>query len=863
MKGIGVSEQEEQKRSKDLEQKVEAARQQSFMEEMQRFDGELDERARQQLRQIQSQREDSFQAQVKKAEEEHLRVEETIRSKEEELHRALGQEREKKREAREREEIEVRRRQEAEQRRKEDLAHRKAEEELRRQSELARRKSEEEERRRREEESHHRAETDRRKREDELRKQEEARRIKEEEERKRKEEEKRKKEEEARQTALEQQRKEEEKRQKEEEKQKEESERKQRTEVQIAKGRSFFSAGDYEHALVEVAKALVNDPMNVDALDLEQKIKEAQNTNAPQEIDQPSETTEPKPKPKPKVKIKKAKQTFRAGQKSPGQKRNNTPILIGIAIAAVVIITIVFFILKKPVQPPQIALVINPFGSTSNSLEESLLGSSLAEEVTERFQRLTAVTATGFSSSYGLKQQAAAAGFSIVHDGPIFSLTGTVSRSGDTIAIALHLIDSVGKTAWSDGIIEPMEKISQVPDEISAKVADAMNIPSSGRTDSFLHRRESRNTDAYQMYLRGLEISNRMTIENRRSAVALFEQALQHEPKFSEAYAAEANILIEEYEKGWTSYDTALGRARQLAESAISSDPAVSKGYIVLGELLSIQKDFKEATANFTNALKLSPNNSIAHLDLSKVLLQTGKTKEATDEFNEAYRLDPFNPDVLEFCGIAQQFLHAPRLGMTYHQTALRFAQDSVHYIIGPIADAVASDPDLSLTYNGQVIGACESGIAANPNDFVTMYRLARLKQLLGVWQEANVLLKNTIEVLRKDIREHPKDGKALVYLALTLTRLGQFPEAINYSRQALEIDPRNAEVHYAVAQMYSLQMYSGKKKEIDPNKKEEAVQALKQALAIHYRFDQLINADFFNLRDIPEYQSLIEEPAE
>ena len=62
---------------------------------------------------------------------------------------------------------------------------------------------------------------------------------------------------------------------------------------------------------------------------------------------------------------------------------------------------------------------------------------------------------------------------------------------------------------------------------------------------------------------------------------------------------------------------------------------------------------------------------------------------------------------------------------------------------------------------------------------------------------------------------------------------------------------------------MYSLQMYSGKKKEIDPNKKEEAVQALKQALAIHYRFDQLINADFFNFRDIPEYQSLIEEPAE
>ncbi|HMD14410.1 MAG TPA: hypothetical protein VKI62_07290, partial [Bacteroidota bacterium] len=420
-----------------MEQKVEAAQQQSFTEEMHRLDVELDESARQQLRQIQSRREDSFQALVKKAEEERLHIEESIRFKEEELHHALGQERDKKREARQREEIEVRRRQETEQRRKEELSHRKAEEELRRQSELARRKSEEEERRRREEETRHRGETDRRKREDELRKQEEARRIKEEEERKRKEEEKRKKEEEARQIVLEQQRKDEERHQREEEKQKEELELKQRIGTQIAKGRSFFSAGDYEHALVEVAKALVNDPMNVDALDLEQKIKGAQNTNAPQEVDQTSETMEPKPKPKPKVKIKKAKQTSRAGQKSPAQKRNHSPLLIGIAIASAAIIAIVFFLLRKPAQPPQIMLVINPFGSTTNSLEESLLGSSLAEEVAERFERLTTVTVTGFSSSYGLKQQAAAAGFSILHDGPIFSLTGKVSRSGDTIAIAL------------------------------------------------------------------------------------------------------------------------------------------------------------------------------------------------------------------------------------------------------------------------------------------------------------------------------------------------------------------------------------------------------------------------------------------
>jgi tetratricopeptide (TPR) repeat protein len=200
---------------------------------------------------------------------------------------------------------------------------------------------------------------------------------------------------------------------------------------------------------------------------------------------------------------------------------------------------------------------------------------------------------------------------------------------------------------------------------------------------------------------------------------------------------------------------------------------------------------------------------------------------------------------------------------MIFHQAAMAVSDDSSRYVVGPFADAIASDPDLLLRHSGQVISACEHNIAFDPDDYFSMYRLGRVKQLLGKSEDARKLLTQAEERLRALLRSEPKNAEALTYLGLTLTRLGRFSDAVACGRRAVELDPRSADVKYGVAQIYSLQMYSGKKKEIDPKKRDEALRVLKQALTIHYRIDALANADFFNMRDLPEYAQLIRESVE
>jgi len=859
-----VLEQGEQRHAEEIRRKSEEERRNAYEQELERLETDLLLEAQDLVRQEQGRRDQEFQDALRAAEEERVQAEEALHLKEDEVRAALAQEREHAHEIRQKEEQETRRRREEEQHRREEILRRRAEEDSRRQADQGKRKSDDEDRRRREEESRRRGETDRRRREEELRKQEEARRVKEEEERKKREEEQRRKDEDAKVAAAERQRQEQAKSEREEQKRKEDEQRRQRIETQIAGAQSYFDAGDFEHALVEVAKALVNDPMNAAALDLEQRIKDAQASGLSQSL---PGTEEPKkeeaPKPKPKFRVKKLKPTIKLGQKSPAQRRAGVRLIIAGSVVVIVSIIALVLVVHKPAPPPQRTFVVLPWTASSNSLEETLLGSALAQEVTERFERLSTISVTGYASSYNLSDHSDQPEYQPFQLGTFSTLRGSVTRSGDTIAVALQLLDSLGKMEWTGGAMKSIAQLSELPDEIAVKVADALAISSGDRTESFNYHRIVRNPDAYQIYLRAIEMRHRQTPESQRNALALLEQAIQLDPKLSEASAAAADILISEYDRGWTSRDTALSRARKFAESAVSSDPGVTDGYIQLGRVLALQKNYKEASENFDNALKLAPGSSHAHLENGKVLLITGRTMEASDEFLRAYKLDPCDPVVLETCGLAQAFLHAPRHAIAYYLRELYFVDDSAKTIIGPIADAVASDPDLSLTYNGQVIAACERSMELNSSDYVGMYRLARLKQLLGIWQEANSLLSRTQGVLQSILRQHPKDGRALAYQSLVLTRLGRFPEAVTSGQKAVEADPRNAEVHYLVAQMYSLQMYSGKKKQIDPQKKADGLQALKEALAIHYDLAAVTNADFFNMTELPEFRSVLQEAAE
>jgi tetratricopeptide (TPR) repeat protein len=783
----------------DLRRRTEELTRKAFEDESHRLDKEANERGQVLAKQRLFEDEHFIQEKLEEAEEQKRREEQVINAQEEEVQRVLEQERQKKLDLRRREELALKRR----------------EDEERLQREMERRKQEELERKAAEEQARKVAEQ-RRQEEDERRKQEANKKR----------------------TELETIRKEEERLRK-------EVERQDRIRVLVSNAETFYANNDYEHALVEIAKALVNDPTNPDALEVEQKIRDAQKSTQPK-------TVAEKRKPKEVA-------TLQPLSSSEQKKKKFPRYVIAAIIAAVLIIgTFITLQLRRQAFPEQVSLAVLPWTSPSGNLDEKIYGTALAEEVAARFQSVKPMTVMGFTSGYGLSQFTTTPAQASAQLGFPFTLAGTFEKMGDLYAINVKILDSVGGVVWTNNYHKKPEALADLPGEVSRQVLDALSPAASSAIVS--SRPGTTNIDAYLLYLRGLEMLHRRTEEGSKTAFLLFQQAMQHDDGFADAFAAAASVLVTEYELERNLNDSILVQAQHLAEHAIAANSSLGEAYFVLGLLYAQKKQYAAALDKFDTALARLPHSSKVYLNRAKVEFKIGKYTDALSELSRAYELNPRDPDVLQTYAYITQLMGTTRKGFWYHETALFVVRDSTEYLTGPFADAVLSDPDLSLSQSTRVIEACRRRLRAQPGDYVTTYKLGRLLQISGKGMEAMSVL-NTVEIqLRAETQQHPKNALAMMFLAKTLTRLGKFTEAISLAQRAAEIDKNNVEVKYQLAQVYSLQMYSSQNKSIDEKKKQEAFRILGAAITMSYRFDQLVSADFFNMVEQPEFQTAIRE---
>jgi tetratricopeptide (TPR) repeat protein len=146
----------------------------------------------------------------------------------------------------------------------------------------------------------------------------------------------------------------------------------------------------------------------------------------------------------------------------------------------------------------------------------------------------------------------------------------------------------------------------------------------------------------------------------------------------------------------------------------------------------------------------------------------------------------------------------------------------------------------------------------ADPNDYSTAYYYGRMLQTTGKLTEGSIMLQKAESMINDELRLHPKNAKAMIYLALTQTRLGKFTEATLLAKKVLEVGSNDPHLLYLVAQLYSLQMYSPEKKKIDTEKRDEAVKTLRRAMEIRFQYDELTNADFYNMYEQTDFRTLI-----
>jgi DNA-binding winged helix-turn-helix (wHTH) protein/Tfp pilus assembly protein PilF len=156
------------------------------------------------------------------------------------------------------------------------------------------------------------------------------------------------------------------------------------------------------------------------------------------------------------------------------------------------------------------------------------------------------------------------------------------------------------------------------------------------------------NREAEDSYLKGRFYWNKRTPESLNQALEAFNQAIAHDPNYSDAYVGIADCynLLREFSA--LSPNEAYFKAFAAAKKAVELDPQSSEAHASLAFVTFFGMwDASDAEKEFRRAIELDPGNVKAHHWYATFLLNLGRHPEDLTEIEHARELAPDSTSIL------------------------------------------------------------------------------------------------------------------------------------------------------------------------------------------------------------------------
>src|SRR6202030_3816919 len=156
---------------------------------------------------------------------------------------------------------------------------------------------------------------------------------------------------------------------------------------------------------------------------------------------------------------------------------------------------------------------------------------------------------------------------------------------------------------------------------------------------------------------------NKRTADGLKSARAYFDQAIEEDPKYAQAYSglADTYALLGDWQYEVMTPKEAFPKAKAAAIQALELDSALGEAHTSLAFVLDgFDWDFDSAGKEFQRAIELKPGYATAHHWYAWHLSMLGRYDEAIAEMRKAENLDPLsliiNSDLAELLVIAHSY---------------------------------------------------------------------------------------------------------------------------------------------------------------------------------------------------------------
>jgi eukaryotic-like serine/threonine-protein kinase len=225
-------------------------------------------------------------------------------------------------------------------------------------------------------------------------------------------------------------------------------------------------------------------------------------------------------------------------------------------------------------------------------------------------------------------------------------LMGRVAQRGDTLTIQTDLVSVAdGSELWGDQFNRKVSDLIAVQGDIAKEIYDNLRPKLTGtEATTQVAKHDTENPEAYQLYLRGLFYWNKWTEEGFRKATDYFNQAVEKDPNYAQAYAGLADTYNFLGEAGYIAPLQVWQNAKSAAMHAVKLDDTLPEAHISLALVReSYDWDWPGAESEFKRAIELNGNNASAHQWYGDFLTRMGQFDQARVELKKAQELDPLS----------------------------------------------------------------------------------------------------------------------------------------------------------------------------------------------------------------------------
>jgi TolB-like protein/DNA-binding winged helix-turn-helix (wHTH) protein/Tfp pilus assembly protein PilF len=275
---------------------------------------------------------------------------------------------------------------------------------------------------------------------------------------------------------------------------------------------------------------------------------------------------------------------------------------------------------------------------------------------------------------------------------------GTVLRAGDQVRITAQLIDaSTDKHLWSHSYEGELRDTLALQDRVARAIAEEIKISLTPREQAALKSATVVNPQAYESYLKGRYFWSKRTAEGLKVALAYFNQAIEEDPNYAQAYSglADTYALLGDWQYAAMTPKEAYPKAKAAALKAVTLDNALGEAHNSLAFLLDgFDWDLDSGGKEFRRAIELNPGYATGHHWYAWHLALLGRYDEAIAEMKKAESVDPLsliiNADLAELLVLAHSYDEAigqsrktiemdPNFAMAHDQLAEAYLQKHMY----------------------------------------------------------------------------------------------------------------------------------------------------------------------------------------